>query len=538
MTGTILWSLLGGIVVGVVLILTGWRGKRLNDHPICRSCGFDLLGVLPDGITCPECGAGLKRPNACRIGERRKRWVAIWVGIAAVLLPAAMIGTVGFGILTGKDFNEYKPTGLLIWEGKHLGAAVGGKAAAELERRSSKRGADKELIATIAAAALDIQGDPRRPWDEKWGDIIENALLTKILDDQDKQRYYDQAVVLAFEARPRVPAGGGLPVAAILKESRVGSGSMLWMQVRLAEATLDGRAIEPTKLTGVQFFGASPGARMIGWFQAIGSTFGRGAVGSAVPAVVMLQVPADIELGPHRVRVSLTMLTQDQSQMMAAGSVAWDSEPDPDAHRYVYDFEIEVVPKGAATAREVAATAEMTTRLEDALAVARIDIYDSGPLSGRTGNITITYPDLPVDLACDVFVKDGEREWKFGVFTNGTFVSDGPSSMYWNQNGSSATLGGDLSKLRGDEVDLILRPSASVAQNTTDVELYYGGELVISDVAVNDYASMQGFGGSADGFGSLLGSLLRLFIPLGNEQGESEPDADKPEPDKPEPDDP
>ena len=83
---------------------------------------------------------------------------------------------------------------------------------------------------------------------------------------------------------------------------------------------------------------------------------------------------------------------------------------------------IEVVPKGAATASEVAATPEMTTRLEDALAVASIAIYDSGPLSGRMGNVTISYPDLPVDLACDVVVKDGDREWKFGVFTSGTFV--------------------------------------------------------------------------------------------------------------------
>ena len=84
----------------------------------------------------------------------------------------------------------------------------------------------------------------------------------------------------------------------------------------------------------------------------------------------------------------------------------------------------------------------------------------------------------------------------------------------------------------------MLRPSGRGDQRTSTVERTCGGERVISDVAVNDYASMQGFGGSADGFGSLLGSLLRLFIPLGNEQGESEPDADKPEPDKPEPDDP
>ena len=45
MTLTVLLSLVGVLVLGLVLMFWAWRGKKLNDHPVCRQCRFDLEGV-------------------------------------------------------------------------------------------------------------------------------------------------------------------------------------------------------------------------------------------------------------------------------------------------------------------------------------------------------------------------------------------------------------------------------------------------------------------------------------------------------------
>ncbi len=45
--GVPLIPLLFFAVAGVVALVLGLRGRRIDDHPICRKCGFDLVGSLP-----------------------------------------------------------------------------------------------------------------------------------------------------------------------------------------------------------------------------------------------------------------------------------------------------------------------------------------------------------------------------------------------------------------------------------------------------------------------------------------------------------
>lgn len=72
MTPPILAALLAALIFGVALLLLGLRGRRMDRSPVCRDCGFDLAGILPDGKTCPECGSGLNRAKAVRIGRRER----------------------------------------------------------------------------------------------------------------------------------------------------------------------------------------------------------------------------------------------------------------------------------------------------------------------------------------------------------------------------------------------------------------------------------------------------------------------------------
>ncbi|MFT3683753.1 MAG: hypothetical protein QM783_02305 [Phycisphaerales bacterium] len=89
MSTTALLILIGILLAGVVMVVLGRRGRKLNNHPQCRWCGFDLEGVYPQTPTCPECGAGLKRQNAVRMGVRRRSIPVMVVGVLLVAVPLA-----------------------------------------------------------------------------------------------------------------------------------------------------------------------------------------------------------------------------------------------------------------------------------------------------------------------------------------------------------------------------------------------------------------------------------------------------------------
>src|SRR5262245_3057212 len=108
--------LLAVLLLGVLLTWLGVHGRRINDHPQCRKCGFDLHGVYPAGATCPECGSGLKRRRAVRAGVRQKRtWLVTTggglLGVGALLVLAAV-----WLMFAGPRLNKYKPALVLMLE--------------------------------------------------------------------------------------------------------------------------------------------------------------------------------------------------------------------------------------------------------------------------------------------------------------------------------------------------------------------------------------------------------------------------------------
>lgn len=93
---------------GLVLLIWGLRGKKLNDHPLCKRCRFDLSGLGdlkaqlgPDGSVsaskCPECGSEVWKPGNVRVGQRRRARLGGVSALAGVLLLAlGLAGTGGF----------------------------------------------------------------------------------------------------------------------------------------------------------------------------------------------------------------------------------------------------------------------------------------------------------------------------------------------------------------------------------------------------------------------------------------------------------
>src|SRR5437867_3917554 len=103
------------LVVGACGVVAGVRGRRINDHPICRVCRFDLTGVYPAPL-CPECGAGLLATQGrapVLMGERRRRWWALIPGVALVLMggAGALLGVSDWAF--SLNLIPYEPTWLV-----------------------------------------------------------------------------------------------------------------------------------------------------------------------------------------------------------------------------------------------------------------------------------------------------------------------------------------------------------------------------------------------------------------------------------------
>jgi hypothetical protein len=52
-----IWMVIALVGIGgAVTLRAGLRGRQIDNHPLCRRCGFDLTGRLAHSAKCAECG--------------------------------------------------------------------------------------------------------------------------------------------------------------------------------------------------------------------------------------------------------------------------------------------------------------------------------------------------------------------------------------------------------------------------------------------------------------------------------------------------
>src|SRR5687767_13601577 len=85
------------------------RGRRVDDHPICRKCGFDLIGKPAGSTVCSECGTDLTSPRAVRVGRRERCGGLAAVAAPAVVLCLAWLCFVGWRAGRDTNWNRHKP---------------------------------------------------------------------------------------------------------------------------------------------------------------------------------------------------------------------------------------------------------------------------------------------------------------------------------------------------------------------------------------------------------------------------------------------
>ncbi len=485
MAAQILILLLASIGLGLILVTLGWRGRRLNDHPVCRSCRFDLEGVLPGGVTCPECGAGLKRPKATRRGVRRRYPLVVALGVLLAIMPGVFLGAVMFGVVSGADMSRYKPVGLLEWEGKNASPALSKAAGAELLRRMEMDELDDTQIRTAVETALAIQADFDRPWAVAWGDIIETARVQGSVSKEQYLRFRQHAVVIEIETRARARRGGVIPLLVRVVDTRAGEGTKLSGAAAIRSAALAGVELDSKLHRAGKRSRAVTGGSLISLSISPGTRFGS----SAREGLGALVCPGKVPLGPARLEIDLMIyLFEPPAVFGQSGYTTWSSregwleERLPEMRIEAHLLDVETVPAETELVTHVAPTDELRQRMVSSLQSVKIE---STPVRNPVGKphvyLTIDVSQAPVGLCHRAFIDDGNSLHEIGVLTTGH-----DTSARWGMLGSSTESRrySEQANIKGDLVNVVLRPDLELAEYFLGLEDVFDGEIVLESVPV------------------------------------------------------
>jgi hypothetical protein len=201
------------LLVGVVMLFVAWRGRRVDDHPLCRRCGFDLIGLPKDGKKCSECGADLGRRRAIRLGHRERRWGWVALGAFLVVEMGGWLFSHAWPEIKSYDYARHKPVWWLVRDAKGEHAARRDRAVELLVGWLKNRELTNEQRSEVVDLLLAVQKDPGRTWNPRWGLMLEELQDTARLTPQQFETYLRQAAGFQLITRQNVRRGDPLPIA-------------------------------------------------------------------------------------------------------------------------------------------------------------------------------------------------------------------------------------------------------------------------------------------------------------------------------------
>lgn len=444
------------LAAGVTLLTLGLRGKRLNDHPHCRRCGYDVsaAGEAPGGAPtiCPECGRDLTRPRAIRIGARRRRRGMIAAGSAMLLVLLAVGGLIGWGTATKFNWNTIKPVWMLMAEARSGDPSGEAGAVVELVRRATKGRLSKEALTNAASLGLAVQADTAHRWLTGYGDLVEAGAKAGVITADQLAAFVRASFDFGASGRSVIRAGDPLPLEVTLRAARAGSGAVFPISayIGVAGATLDGRPIDAAK---------APGS---GGMYTLGD---RGA------SSLSRSLPLDAGAGHHT--LIITYRFRAHPSRLPGGTLLVAPAP---AEAPLCDWtlaktiEFEALPSGEDVARAVADESALAT----VRSAVRIDGVDIAPRGGTPYfDVSLMIGPVPVDVAFAVELRQDDRRWRVGAIV-----------VRANGGSTGASMGCPTDGFEGDRVDIVLRASADVARSNTQVTKYLDGEIVFPKVRV------------------------------------------------------
>lgn len=429
-----------GLGLGCLFLLRwAWRGRRVDDHPLCRRCGFDLTGRVKGPERCSECGADLIERGSIVVGRRERRWG--WVGAALLVL----LLEVGFGVTAGVvtirqvDLTPWKPTSWLVGDVSSAQPMTQNAAWAELNRRIIAPGARVPEFVAAVDRMLAIQADPKAKWDARMGDFIEALKAAGLVDEERYLRYVKQIPQYSVFCRQTVQRGEGV---AYRVERTIRRGSRnRWFAKERTELLVNGVIAPPLV------------------FVPYGSPLDVDAVGTRSGVFKTKDDPfKDLQDGEQQVTIRLTheiFETNANTGRPRGNSVVVSVEDKPAT--------IRLVQPGVDRAEAIQALG-----LEEAMRAAFGPFGMLREPSGKRLIVRFKVSTLPADCAYDVLMILPEREVKLGDLTlpKGrvgvtsfyTFTTDRPLDL-------------------PDAVELYFRPNPDLLRRTVDLHQYADVEL-------------------------------------------------------------
>ena len=448
-----LWLLVAAVGVGLMLLVLGRRGRRVDDHPVCARCRFDLSASVWDSTnppTCPECGCR----RLPRVGNRVRRDGWTWGG--ALLLGLSLLGVGGaiYGGYNAAALASFKPLWLLKGEARYGSDASAGAALWEMLVRV-KGGAMP--TATTDALFSDVArygpaGDAALatvPRGAGWDDLAAELMLAGAGAGSDAER---RAVAKSWgtvgvEVRPRVVMGEAVPVAFAYKV--IGSPSLRYGLVQ-------SRGRPTVKVLGEKFrFWIGGGFEGDNTTRGDGPSWGR-CVGKLRPDV---ELPTAMETGRHELTIEVPFTLRDGKGGPVL--VAWTE---------TRTATVEWVESGGDPVfmrKDDVAGAALSAGLT--VGDDRITATDWGSIS------VINLASVPAPIAYRVTLRRGGREWPFGS------IATAAQAM-----GFGFSTGGEVPDALEDGalVDVVLTPDADVARGTTDLTEILDYPLVVEGVEI------------------------------------------------------
>ncbi|MBK7404432.1 MAG: hypothetical protein IPJ41_07275 [Phycisphaerales bacterium] len=461
MMGTVLLvGILAAGVVGLGLAWFGLRGRRVDDHPICRRCRFDLVGVYPGVAVCPECGRALAGPGAVRRGARRRRKALLWIAMPFLLLTLGGGGFLGYTGATGYNWYGAAPDWLLESLATSADRSVRAKAVGELAVRVSGGVLANDRGVRLVEQALRAQADESTPWIPAWGDLMDAAIGAGLVGDDQFSAYLARSCKFTLQVRERVRAGDEVAIQVELSPDRVGSATPLAIAFEAGTLILDGQALAGTGHTG--------SSRC--YLGGMGGTCSRTLYHAFDPA-----------LGKHALSIDVdaTISSSSPSTMMTGAATG------PSARvRTRVEAPLEIVGPNEQIVR-LAPDPTLAPAILKGLEAEQFRVESSGAgvtmLSG-----TVYGRRLPADCAFEVLVRVDGREypWAFAEFPAG-----GDFGV-----GSSAQIPVEL----GDTIDLVFRASEQALLRNSRRDSAWGGEVVLEGVKVTHPAADEVDAGAPD----------------------------------------
>ncbi len=450
-------------MLAIILLLRGWRGRRIDDHPLCRQCEYDLVASA-QAANCPECGRDLTRRGAIRIGHRRKRRLTLTFGTLLLLAALGGVGFLGWSHFSNFDWYPYKPLWMLRQDAAGTNATKAIASQREIIARLVAAKLSQSQIDSIVNEALAAQANIQKTWFGWWGDFIELAWQRNQASDQSIIQYARTAVEMSykFEIADRMRQGSMVSVGASHAPMRAGNTGLLVAEVRYGQVMMeDGTVLRGG--TGMSRSGISSGSS------------GRSSGGSTM----------NLPVGKHTASGDFTVRIFP-STAFAAGPPGPDesgsNEPQPLAEfvlKFEKPFEVvpsdqEIVERVADATLEPAIRASATVRTLQALRTPR----------GTAILCDVNIQNPPVDVAFEVILRFGEREWPVGLLSAEAGAKRERDHIDMRRTGAGR-LPNLIEGFPADAktVDVVLRASSEAAESGGIFRIW-DGEIVLSNTAV------------------------------------------------------